>query len=100
MSQAQAPRRGFAGRIGRWLVLFVVIGTVVGIWQRERLWIWYCAERLELASDEDRGQWGDELAACGEPAIPSMLRLLRHDDAGVCAAAKGSLQNVVANWPK
>ena len=81
-------------------MLVVVLGAVAGVWQRERLWIWYCAERLERADDEERGLWVDELTACGEPAVPTMLHLLRHDDPGVCAAAKGALQNVVANWPK
>jgi HEAT repeat protein len=81
-------------------LLLVVVGTVAGIWQRERLWIWYCAERLERASDDDRGLWADELTACGEPAVPTMLRLLRHDDPGVCAASKSAIGNVASNWPR
>lgn len=100
MSQTPVPRRGIAGRIARWFVLLVVIGTVVGIWQRERLWIWYCAERLERASGDERLVWAEELTACGEPAVPTLLRMLRHDNPEVCAMARGTLQSILSHWTK
>jgi HEAT repeat protein len=76
-----------------------VIGVAAGIWQRERLWVWYCAERLERASEESRGDWADRLAAVGEPAVPALLGLLRNDDPAVCAAAKDALAKLTAGWP-
>jgi len=76
-----------------------VIAIAAGIWQRERLWVRYCAERLERASEENRSVWGDKLAAAGESAVPSLLGLLRNDDPAVCAAAKGAMDKLVAGWP-
>src|SRR5262245_33378231 len=76
----------------------LVIATAAGVWQRERLWIWYCAERLERSSDDGRSAWADKLAAAGEPAVPTLLGLLRHDDPGVCAATKGALEGLTHGW--
>jgi hypothetical protein len=87
-------------RLFRWLLPVVVIAAAAGIWQRERLWIWYCAERLERAAAEDRPLWGEKLATAGEPAIPTMLNLLRHDDPAVCDAAKQAMENLIASWSK
>jgi HEAT repeat protein len=78
----------------------LLLAVAVGLWQRERLWVWYCAERLERAADDRRGEWAEHLAAAGEPAIPTLLQLLRHDDPGVCLAAKSAIDTVTANWPK
>lgn len=104
MSQVPAPtqpaRTRLVVRILRAALPFLVIGVAAGIWQRERLWIWYCAERLERASDENRTAWAGKLTDAGEPAVPSLLRLLRHDDAGVCASAKTSLENIAVAWTK
>ena len=77
-----------------------LLGTAAGIWQRERIWIWYCAERLVRSSDEGRAAWGDKLSAIGEPALPTLLTILQHDDPGVCATAKGSLVSVAGTWTK
>jgi hypothetical protein len=77
----------------------LVVGVAVGIWQRERLWIGYCAERLERAADDGRAAWADKLAAAGEPAVPTFLGLLSHEDPSVCAATKAGLEKVTAGWP-
>jgi HEAT repeat protein len=77
-----------------------MLAAAAGVWQRERLWVWYCAERLERAADDRRGEWADKLAAVGEPAVPTLLGLLRHDDPGVCLAAKGGLDRLIDEWPK
>jgi hypothetical protein len=77
----------------------LLLAAAAGVWQRERLWVWYCAERLERADDDGRGEWADRLAAVGEPAIPTLLGLLRHDDPAVCLAAKAGLDRVIADWP-
>jgi hypothetical protein len=77
----------------------LVLGVAAGVWQRERLWLWYCAERLERAVDDGRAAWGDRLAAAGEPAVPTLLGLLRHDDPNVCGAAKGALEKLTGGWP-
>jgi hypothetical protein len=95
-----APRRGLSRRVLRYALPVVVVAAAVGIWQRERIWIWYCAERLERASDEGRGAWAERLTAAGEPAVPTLLDLLRHDDPGVCAGAKGALESLTAGWAK
>jgi hypothetical protein len=95
-----SARRGLVRRALRWTMPVLLLAVAAGLWQRERLWVWYCAERLERAADDRRGEWGDKLAAVGEPAIPSLLGLLRHDDASVCVAAKSALDRVTVDWPK
>ena len=44
--------------------------------------------------------WADKLAAVGEPAVPTLLGLLRHDEPAVCARGQGALANMTADWPK
>jgi HEAT repeat protein len=104
MSVSHSPtppaRPGLIRRALRWTLPVLVLAVAAGVWQRERLWVWYCAERLERAADGDRGEWADKLAAAGEPAVPTLLGLLRHDDPNVCAAAKGGLDHLTAGWPK
>jgi len=101
MSVAPAPpaRPGLVRRALRWTVPALLIAVALGVWQRERLWLGYCAERLERAPDDQRPMWADKLAAAGEPAVPTLLALLRHDDPGVCTAAKGGLEHLVNDWP-
>jgi hypothetical protein len=93
------PARGRGRRLLRWALPALTLTVVAGVWQRERLWVWYCAERLERADDTARGDWGQKLAACGEPAVPTLLGLLRHDEPGVCAAAKDALGSIAGTWP-
>src|SRR5688572_16875979 len=87
-------------RVLRWSLPVLMLAVAAGVWQRERLWVWYCAERLERAADDDRAGWADKLAAAGEPAVPTLLALLRHDEPGVCLAARGGLDRLTADWPK
>jgi HEAT repeat protein len=93
------PRTSIARRALRWAVPVVVIAVAAGVWQRERLWIWYCAERLERASRDTRSEWAQQLASAGEPAVPTLLNLLRNDDEGVCAATAAATDALVASWP-
>src|SRR5690349_15389830 len=86
-----SPTQSRGRRLLRWVLPVLTLTVVAGVWQRERLWVWYCAERLERADDAARGEWGQKLAACGEPAVPALLGLLRHDEPGVCVAAKDAL---------
>ena len=65
-SPAQPPRRG--RRVLRGLLPLLVLGVAAGVWQRERLWVWYCAERLERADETARAGWGEKLAAAGGKA--------------------------------
>jgi HEAT repeat protein len=95
-----ASGRGLVRRTLNALLPLLVLATAAGIWQRERLWVWYCAERLERSSDESRVAWADKLAAVGEPALPTLLALLQHDDPQVCAAAKGAMESVAGTWTK
>lgn len=92
-----APRR--ARRVLRALLPVLVLAVAAGVWQRERLWVGYCAVRLERAAAADRAAWGDKLAAAGEPAVPSLLELLRHDEPGVCTAARDALNAMAGTWP-
>lgn len=85
-------------RWGRWLALGMVVLVLVGVWQRERLWIAYCAERLERASDDDRAAWADRLAASGEPAIPVLLDCFRHDDPSICMAGRHGLETLLNEY--
>lgn len=100
MSDAPAApaRPRLARRALRWAMPVLMLSTAVGVWQRERLWIWYCAERLERAGDGGRGAWADKLAAVGEPAVPTLLRLFRHDEPGACAAARDGLEHLTREW--
>lgn len=104
MSQSPAltpstrPRR--IVRILRACLPVLMLVIVAGIWQRERLWVWYCAERLERAADDRRSEWTDKLAGAGEPAVPTLLVLLRHDNPGVCTSSKTALAKMVESWPK
>lgn len=86
-------------RYGRWLVASLVVLMLAGIWQRERLWIWYCSERLVRADDEHRGEWGDKLADVGEPAIPVLLQCFRHDEPGVNLAGRHALEKMFNDCP-
>ena len=102
MSVAPAPPPARPSRVRRalrWALPVLVLAVAAGVWQRERLWVWYCAERLERAADDRRGEWADKLAAAGEPAVPTLLRLFRHDDPGVCLAARDGLEHLIADWP-
>ena len=103
MSEPAAPNESghprLARRLARWLLPVLVLGTAAGIWQRERIWIWYCAERLERASPDDQSQWANKLVSAGEPAVPTMLSLLGSDDSRVCVAATGAIQDLLASWP-
>jgi hypothetical protein len=92
-----APSRG--RRLLRWALPVLALAVAAGVWQRERLWAWYCAERLERADDPARAEWGQKLAAAGDPAVPTLLGLLRHDEPGVCAAAKDALGTMAGTWP-
>ena len=94
------PRRSLFRRTLNALLPVLVLGTAAGIWQRERIWVWYCAERLERSSDESRAAWADKLAAVGEPAMPTLLTILQHDDPAVCAAAKGAIESITGTWTK
>ena len=96
--QPAAPRPGIARRVLRWLLPVLVLGAAAGVWQRERIWIWYCAERLERAAEDGRAAWGDRLAAAGEPAVPALLALLRYDDPQVCGAAKSAMEKLAGGW--
>jgi hypothetical protein len=78
----------------------LVVGAAVGIWQRERLWIWYCAERLEHATEEEQIEWAGKLAEAGEPALPTLFNLLRHDDPVVCNSARLGLESLTSKWSK
>jgi HEAT repeat protein len=93
------PQTSIARRALRWFVPVVVIAVAVGVWQRERLWIWYCAERLERASPDTRSEWAQQLASAGEAAVPTLLNLLRNDDEGVCVAAASAMDSLVSSWP-
>jgi hypothetical protein len=95
---APVPSRRPLPRVLHYLLPVLVIAIAAGIWQRERLWVWYCAERLERASEENRGEWADKLAAAGESAVPSLLGLLRNDDPAVCAAAKEAMDKLTSSW--
>ncbi len=103
MSQTPTPpspaRPRLARRLLRWALPVLVLSTATGLWQRERLWIWYCAERLERSPADQRLEWADQLAAAGEPAAPTMLALLRHDDPDVCAAATRGMAKLIESWP-
>jgi HEAT repeat protein len=101
LSPAPTPpvRPSLVRRALRWTMPVLVLAFAAGLWQRERLWVWYCAERLERAADGDRGAWADKLADVGEPAVPTLLALFRHDDPGVCAAAKKGLVQLAGAWP-
>lgn len=59
-----------------------------GIWQRDRMYVRYCASRLERASDERKPEWAGSLASCGLIAAPTLVGLLRSDDPAVCDAAR------------
>jgi hypothetical protein len=96
--QPAAPGLPLLRRVVRWLLPLLVLAAVAGVWQRERLWIWYCAERLERAADDGQAAWGDRLAAAGEPAVPTLLDLLHHDDPHVCGAAKSALEKLAGGW--
>jgi HEAT repeats len=103
MSVAPAPPLARPHRIRRalrWAMPVLVLAVAAGVWQRERLWVWYCAERLERAADDRRGEWAEKLAAVGEPAVPTLLGLFRHDDPGVSLAARGGFDRLLADWPK
>jgi HEAT repeat protein len=80
-------------------LLALVIAAATGIWQRERIWIWYCAERLERASVEERIEWAGMLAEAGEPALPTLFNLLRHDDPTVCESARWAIETMTSHWP-
>lgn len=95
---APTPPRWRLRRTLHYLLPVLVLATAAGMWQRERLWVWYCAERLERASEERRGDWADKLAAAGESAVPALLGLLRHDDPAVCASAKDALEKLFMGW--
>ena len=103
MSAAPAPaqpaRPRLVRRALRWALPVLMLAIAAGVWQRERLWVWYCAERLERAADDDRGAWADKLGDVGEPAMPALLGLLRRDEAGVCVAARKGLERMTADWP-
>ena len=66
-----------------------MLAVAAGVWQRERLWVWYCAERLERASDDKPGRVGRQAGGRRRAGVPTLLALLRHDEPGVCAAAEG-----------
>jgi len=95
-----SPRPRRTARVLRACLPLLMLAIAAGIWQRERLYVWYCVERLERASDDRRPEWADKLASIGEPAVPTLLVLLRHDDPGVCTSAKSSLAKMVEAWPK
>lgn len=103
MSQATPPsspiRHGLARRALSWLLPTLVIATAAGIWQRERLWLWYCAERLERSSAEDKHIWAEKLVAAGEAGAPTLLKLLESDDPRVCATVTTAIDNLMASWP-
>lgn len=82
-------------RYARWLIVGLVVLTLGGVWQRERVWLWYCAERLERASDDDQAEWGAKLAAIGEPAIPTLLKCFQHDSPSVCNTGRRALEAIV-----
>jgi hypothetical protein len=93
------PRPPLWRRAIRYLLPALVIATAVGVWQRERLWIWYCAERLERAStDDQRAAWADKLANTGEAALPTLIALLLHDDPDICTASKDAIAHLAAGW--
>lgn len=103
MSVAPAPipaRPARVRRALRWALPVLLLAAAAGVWQRERLWVWYCAERLERAADDRRAEWADKLATVGQPAVPTLLGLFRHDDPAVCLAARGGLEHMIADWPK
>lgn len=101
MSHTPAPPRPrFVRRARNVLLLALVVGVAAGVWQRERLWVWYCAERLQRAGDDGRAAWAEKLAARGEPAVPTLLDLLRHDDPAVCQSATGALGALAGGWEK
>ncbi|WP_193789067.1 HEAT repeat domain-containing protein, partial [Zavarzinella formosa] len=81
-----APRsRGkWLGRAG----LLALLLVAAGVWQRERVYVWYCAERLERASAEHKNEWAEKLAGCGPTAGPTLVSLLRSDDQATCQAAR------------
>ena len=85
-------------RWGRWMGAALVVLLGVGIWQRETLWVRYCSERLERASDDGRAAWAEKLAANGEAAVPAVLSLFRRDDPGVCAAGRSAAEQLMAGW--
>jgi HEAT repeat protein len=93
------PRRALVRRALRWTMPVLLVAVAAGLWQRERLWLWYCAERLQRTDDEHRGEWADKLAAAGEPAVPTLLGLFQHDDPGVSVAAKQGVDRLIAGWP-
>lgn len=91
------PRRR-GGWIVRNVLPFLVLAIVAGIWQRERLWVWYCVNRLESASAESRGPWGERLANAGDRAMPALVDLLKHDDPSVCNTARQALETMSTTW--
>ena len=94
---APAPRRR-----NKWLAragLAAVLLAAVGVWQRERLYVSYCAERLERAADDHKTEWGTKLAECGPAAGPTLVGLLRSDDPAVCQAARDGFETLWKGCP-
>lgn len=84
-------------RRNKWLARIGLAGLLLAalaVWQRERLYVSYCAERLERASAEQKSEWAGMLAACGPAAGPTLVGLLRSDDPAVCQAAREGFETL------
>ena len=97
MSKVFARVRKYRRSI-RWAIPLLLLLGGVGVWQHERLWLSYCASRLESASDEQRSEWGARLARGGDKAVPTLLKCFQHDNPSVCVEAKTALAQISGSW--
>jgi HEAT repeat protein len=74
---------------------FLVVAIALTAWQRQGIWLWYCASQVERTTAEEQVKWLHRLADGGERAIPAMVNILRKDDDSVCQAAKTALEESI-----
>jgi len=77
--------------------LTVLAFVGVGGFYHKTLLAWYCVDRLSKASDAERANWVERVAAQDDEAVPFLLAHL--DRSADCAGARAGLTAVTGRWP-
>ena len=73
--------------------------VALGAWFTRDAWLtWYYMHGLKHASEQDREIWIHRVASLGSAAVPSLVDVLKEQDASTCESARLALEELCQSW--
>jgi HEAT repeat protein len=82
------------------LLVLIVLGAGLGVWQRQTVWAWYQARQLSGVGTEQRQAYVTRFEHLGSEGVTALVRVLRSDDVQACQNAGFVLGKLLSVWPE